>query len=237
VSDNSILHQQIAYYRARASEYDEWFYRLKRYNNGEALNQLWFDEAAVLMQTVSSLNHVTDALELACGTGIWTRELLKLADHITALDASPEMLELNRAKLNAPNVTYQQADLFAWQPDRQYDLVFFSFWLSHVPPERLASFLATVNRAVRPGGQVFLIDSRFEQTSTAKDAPLRDDEHIYRTRKLNDGSKFTIVKVFYESDDLRAALNAAGFKANVQTTDHYFIYASGTKEREPDAVS
>ena len=94
--------------------------------------------------------------------------------------------------------------MFAWQPDRQYDLVFFSFWLSHVPPERLASFLATVNRAVRPGGRVFLINSRFEQTSTAKDAPLRDDEHIYRTRKLNDGSKFTIVKVFYEPDDLRA---------------------------------
>jgi hypothetical protein len=28
------------------------------------------------------------------------------------------------------------ADLFAWSPERRYDVVFFGFWLSHVPLER-----------------------------------------------------------------------------------------------------
>lgn len=235
MSDN-ILQQQIAYYRARAGEYDEWFYRLNRYNRGEALNQQWFDEVAVVLQAVKNLGHVSEALELACGTGIWTRELAALADHVTALDASEEVMAINREKLNAPNVAYQQVDLFNWQPERQYDLVFFSFWLSHVPPERLDGFLAAVNRATKPGGRIFLIDSRPEPTSTAKDNPLREDEHIYRTRKLNDGSTYTIVKVFYDVAGLSQTLRDAGFAPDVQTTDHYFIYASAVKEDEAHAV-
>jgi len=231
-----VLQQQIAYYRARAGEYDEWFYRLNRYDRGAEINQQWFDEVAVVLRAVQALGHTDTALELACGTGIWTQELATLADSVTALDASEEVMAINRAKLNAANVTYQQADLFAWQPEQQYDLVFFSFWLSHVPPERLESFLAAVNRATKPGGRIFLIDSRPDETSTAKDNPLREDERIYRTRKLNDGSTYTIVKVFYEPDELSAALTYAGFAPNVGTTEHYFIYASAVKEREANAV-
>lgn len=227
---DDILQQQIAYYRARAGEYDEWFYRLNRYDRGEALNQQWFDEVAIVLQAVKGLRHVPDVLELACGTGIWTQELASLADNVTAVDASDEVIAINREKLNAPNVQYQQADLFTWEPERQYNLVFFSFWLSHVSPERLDSFLSVVNRATKPGGRIFMIDSRPDEASTAKDNPLRDDEHIYRTRKLNDGSTYTIVKVFYEPTESKHKLANAGFNAAVRTTDHYFIYANAVKE-------
>jgi demethylmenaquinone methyltransferase/2-methoxy-6-polyprenyl-1,4-benzoquinol methylase len=57
-------------------------------------------------------------------------------------------------------VEYRQIDLFTWEPDAEYDLVFFSFWLSHVPPELLESFLTKVSKSVRVGGQVFIVDSR-----------------------------------------------------------------------------
>ena len=43
------------------------------------------------------------------------------------------MININRAKLQSGRVDYQRVDLFAWQPRRQYDMVFFGFWLSHVP--------------------------------------------------------------------------------------------------------
>lgn len=234
---DDILQEQMAYYRARSGEYDDWFYRLNRYDHGAELNREWFDEAREVRLALHRQGHVDEALELACGTGIWTQELARLAGRVTALDASTEMIAINRAKLNARNVEYKQVDLFNWQPEQQYDLVFFSFWLSHVPPERLESFLATVNRAVRPGGRIFLIDSRHEQNSSATDHPLREDEHIYRTRKLSDGSLYTIVKVFYEPDDLSATLQTAGFQPDARTTEHYFIYASGVKEQDSNAVS
>lgn len=224
-----VIRQQIEYYRARAGEYDEWFYRVGRYDRGPELNRRWFDEVQVVREALERIGPVEHALELACGTGIWTQELVRLAGQVTALDASPEVLAINQAKVASPAVDYRQVDLFAWEPERTYDLVFFSFWLSHVPPERLDPFLATVARAARPGGRLFLIDSRYEQTSTAIDNPLRDDEDTLRTRRLKDGREFVIVKVFYEPEPLRAKLAEHGFDADVRVTDHYFIYAAGTR--------
>jgi len=228
MTDN-ILQQQIEYYRARANEYDEWFYRIGRYDRGEENNQRWFEEIAVVKSAVQQIVGVNDILELASGTGIWTQELLNIGKKITAIDASKEVIAINRSKLNSPIVEYQQLDLFAWQPDTEYDLVFFAFWLSHVPPTLVDSFLAKVYQSVRIGGQVFIIDSRFEPTSTAKDHTLKNDGNIYITRKLNDKQEYQIVKIFYPPDELQEKLHKVGFEADVKVTDKYFIYAHGKK--------
>ena len=226
---DEIIQAQIAYYRARANEYDEWFYRTGRFDRGEEINQRWFDEVAIVKRALHQVGTVEHVLELASGTGIWTQELLKIGKQITAIDASPEMIEINRDKLRSSQVDYQQRDLFAWKPNQEYELVFFSFWLSHVPPELLDSFLQKVYSAVRPGGQVFIIDSRFEPTSAAKDHLLQDDGNIYKLRKLNDGQEFQIVKIFYQPNRLRDQLTEVGFTADVNATENYFIYANGKK--------
>jgi demethylmenaquinone methyltransferase/2-methoxy-6-polyprenyl-1,4-benzoquinol methylase len=228
--DTHIIQEQMAYYRARAGEYDNWFYRLGRYDHGEALNAIWFNEVAGLVQTLHQVGPVRRALELACGTGIWTQELVKLAQEVVALDASTEVMEINRQKVASPRVQYQQANLFEWQPGAQFDLVFFSFWLSHVPPERLTDFLDKVYRATAPGGQIFLIDSLPDHTSSAVNHDPYDTGDIYHTRKLNDGREFKIIKVFYEPSDLREKLLAVGFnQAHIQTTERYFIYGGARK--------
>lgn len=233
-----LLREQIAYYRARAAEYDEWFYRLGRYDYGDALNRRWFDEVHQVMKTLHAVGPVGDVLELACGTGIWTEQLLTISQRITAIDASPEMLALNRDRLKAPNVSYCEGDLFTWEPQNQYDMVFFAFWLSHVPQEYLDAFLRKVCRALRPGGRLFLVDSRPAPTSSAHDHAPPDAQGSTHTRRLNDGRQFTIVKVFYDPDWLRSQLLRAGLDAPVQTTDTYFLYASGTRPflAEPSAA-
>lgn len=226
---NEVIQEQIAYYRARANEYDEWFYRIGRYDRGEEINQRWFDEVAVITRALHQVGDVRQILELACGTGIWTQELLSIGQKITATDSSPEMIEINRSKLGSPRVEYRQLDLFSWKPDNEYDLVFFSFWLSHVPPKLLDSFLTKVYNSVRVGGQVFMIDSRFSPTSTAKDHTLIDDSDIHQNRKLNDGREFKIIKIFYEPNLLKDKLRQVGFNADVKVTENYFIYANGIK--------
>jgi trans-aconitate methyltransferase len=55
------------------------------------------------------------------------------ATRLVAVDASPEMLRLNREHVSDPRVDYALADLFAWKPQGRFDFVFFGFWLSHVP--------------------------------------------------------------------------------------------------------
>src|SRR5262245_18844352 len=110
-----MLQQQIAYYQARASEYDEWFLRQGRYDRGPELNRQWFQEVEQVRSTLGAFTPAGSLLELACGTGLWTQQLLGTADHITAVDAAPQALELNQQRLQSPKVTYIQADLFAWR--------------------------------------------------------------------------------------------------------------------------
>lgn len=227
----TILGEMADYYRARASEYDEWFYRRGRYDRGEAVNGRWFEESAEVFAAFDALDLAGDVLELAPGTGIWTERFAGRARSVTAIDASPEMVAINRARLGpaTAKMRYLLADLFAWQPDRQYDAVCFSFWLSHVPLERLDAFLATVAAALRPGGVVFFVDSRREPRSTAADHRLPEATEQVMTRKLNDGRAFQIVKNFHEPDALAARCARAGLAVDVRETASFFLYGIGTK--------
>ncbi|SRR5579883_2154584 len=223
------LHSQIAYYRARAGEYDEWFYRRGRYDRGPDDNAAWFAEAAEVMQALHNIGPVGSALELACGTGIWTRELVQIATSVTALDAAPEMLALNAQNVPDPRVTRAQADLFTWEPDAQFDLVFFSFWLSHVPRERCGEFLSRAVRAARPGGRIFIVDSLADAASSAANHATHDPAGTFHERKLNDGRAFTIVKVFYDPAEIASSLAALGFAAEGHRTARFFWWATGIK--------
>jgi 2-polyprenyl-3-methyl-5-hydroxy-6-metoxy-1,4-benzoquinol methylase len=225
----SVLTDMVEYYRARAAEYDEWWERTGRYDQGPERNARWFSEAAEAFATLDALDPRGDVLELAPGTGIWTERLIRRADHVTAVDASEEMVAINRAKLGSDRVSYVIADLFTWQPDRQYDGVCFAFWISHVPADRLDGFLQTVAAALKPGGKVFFIDGRREPTTTAKNHVLPELGEQVMTRILNDGRSYQIVKNFYDPDALAARCRAAGLDVTVRETATNFIYGAGTR--------
>jgi demethylmenaquinone methyltransferase/2-methoxy-6-polyprenyl-1,4-benzoquinol methylase len=232
VLESQVLADQIAYYRARAGEYDEWWFRAGRYDRGADFNAQWHAETAAVEAALASwlaARRPGHVLELACGTGLFTRVIAPRVARLTAIDASTEVIEINRARVDAGNVDYVQADLFAWRPTQRYDAVFFSFWLSHVPEQRFAEFWQLVAAALAPGGAVYLIDSAFDPTSTAKDHVLPGREHGIVTRKLNDGREFRIVKVFYEPAALAAKLDTLGWNARVAQTPHYFIYGEAAR--------
>jgi SAM-dependent methyltransferase len=227
LDDWQLLADQIAYYRARAAEYDAWWFRTGRFDRGAANNAAWQADVAIVEREVGDMLEATrpsSVVELACGTGLFTRHLAPHADHVTAIDAAPEVLAINRRRVAASNVRYVEADLFEWQPQRRYDCVFMSFWLSHVPPARFASFWATVRRALAPGGFAYVVDSAHDPTSTAANHPTPDRDAGIVTRKLDDGREFRIVKVFREPAPLAACLEAMGLTARIGKTARYFIY-------------
>jgi SAM-dependent methyltransferase len=227
----SILDEQLAYYRARAGEYDEWFLRQGRYDRGEEHRRLWFDEVRTVEAALDEAGPGGDVLELACGTGIWTRKLAERAGRLTALDASSEVLAINRSQLQASNVTFVEADLFQWEPARTYDFVFFAFWLSHVPAERLDAFWSMVGRALRPGGTVFFVDSLAVPQGTSPDQRIEEGGTV--ERRLNDGRTFRIVKVFYEPASLAARLTALGWAPTVRATPNFFVYGTAVRPSRP----
>jgi 2-polyprenyl-3-methyl-5-hydroxy-6-metoxy-1,4-benzoquinol methylase len=219
-----LLASQLAYYRARASEYDAWFLRQERYDRGEAHAERWFGEVAQLAQALADFFPDGDILELACGTGWWTERLSTYGSSLTAVDAAPEVIALNRKRLPSERISYIRADLFSWQPARTFDTIFFSFWLSHVPPERFEDFWDTVRQSLKPGGRVFFIDSSYAPEATARDHTLNSPDAVSVTRRLDDGRTFDIVKVFYEPEQLEVRLRALGWKASVRQTETFFLY-------------
>ncbi len=221
-----LLASQLAYYRARAPEYDAWFLRQGRYDRGEAHKAEWMAEVGRLEGALADFAPVGDILELACGTGWWTERLSAYGSSLTAVDAAPEVIALNKKRLPSARITYIQVDLFAWQPERTFDTIFFSFWLSHVPPERFAAFWDLVRRCLAPGGRVFFIDSSHTPEATARDHLLRSPEAVSITRRLSDGRGFEIVKVFYEPETLGVQLEALGWRSVVQQTEMFFVYGA-----------
>lgn len=133
-----LLAEQIAYYCAVAPEYEDHTIP----GPGE-------DE---LIAAIDAFRPTGDVLELACGPGAWTERLLGHATSVTAVDAAPEMLARAKARVGEDRVRFVQADLFAWTPDRRYDVVFFGSWISHVPLDRFEAFWSLVADCLRPAG-------------------------------------------------------------------------------------
>ncbi|HEU5083473.1 MAG TPA: class I SAM-dependent methyltransferase [Acidimicrobiales bacterium] len=225
--DADLLAEQRAYYRARAPEYDEWWQRRGRYDRGDEERAEWDRQVAVLDEALASFGATGRVLELAGGTGWWTERLARTADELTVVDASAETLEQNRARVHRDDVTYVQADLFDWRPTERYDVVFFSFWLSHVPRARFGEFWSLVRDCLAPGGRAFLIDNRDDPqpTSPAKDPYVFTYEPDLHRRRLADGSEWRVVKVMYEPDELNALLEAEGWRPHIDAT-RWFVYGS-----------
>ena len=228
--DEELLEGQLAYYRARAGEYDEWFLRQGRHDRGPEWNRRWFSELEDVRRELDRFMPAGKVLELACGTGLWTVELARHAASVTAVDASPEVLEINRARLGEAGretrVRYVGVDLFDWRPDDDYDAVFFGFWLSHVPPARFAAFWDLVRSALRLGGRAFFVDSLGAETPDEKERCETAPGDHTTARRLNDGREFRIVKVFYDPTDLERRLADLGWRFSVRTTDH-LLYGFG----------
>lgn len=226
-----LLAEQADYCRQRAGEYDDWWFRRGRYDRGPEANARWFSDVAEAHAILERFKPAGDVLELACGTGLWTERLLHDATSVTVVDGFPEMLELCRARVADPRVSYVQADLFAWEPTRTYEVCFFGFWLSHVPEEHFEAFWAKVRRAVGSDGRVFFIDSSRHDLASAVDHTLPKPENPIMLRRLADGREYHIVKRFYEPPALQQRLAKLGWNAHIQTTREFFIHGQATTIR------
>jgi SAM-dependent methyltransferase len=246
---DDVLAEQIAYYRARAGEYEDWWYRRGRYALLAADERDWFADVAEAEAALREFAPTGRVLELACGTGLWTRHLASQASQVTAVDAAPEVIALNRARLHgATNVSYVVADLFSWRPGPPapalYDAVVFTYWLSHVPDDRLDGFWQMVRSALAPGGRVFLIDSApyppppprpSVATAPAGTASSRQGART-QSRTLDDGRTFTVVKRYWTPAELESDLQARGWLATAHTTEHGMIlYATAVPDADQPA--
>ncbi|MGQ0802900.1 MAG: class I SAM-dependent methyltransferase [Actinomycetota bacterium] len=223
VTCDDLLAEQVRYYRARALEYDYAYAHVGQYDRGRDANDAWRAELARLVALFDGAELGNEVLEVAAGTGFWTARLLERGAAVTAVDAAPEALDVNRQRLGeeSASVDYIVADLFHWRPARLWDSCVGFFWLCKIPDDRLQSFLQTVATAVHPGGTVFFGD----KTSTAGGTPGSELE----TRALEDGRTFTVVDRPRSSNEFRQAFAGVGIDVDVVILGHGFAAVTGIR--------
>jgi 2-polyprenyl-3-methyl-5-hydroxy-6-metoxy-1,4-benzoquinol methylase len=217
---DALLAEQIAYYRALAPEY------LQQAGIEGVTEEAYNATTTAILAALDNAAPLGDVLELACGPGSLTTELAPRATSVTAVDASPEMLEIAAARTKgATNVRFSQADLFSWTPNHRYSMVFFSFWLSHVPSERFAEFWSTVAAALRPDGRVMFIDDGHR---TSEELVNGSDSSTIE-RRLRDGRRFRAVKVPLEPASLGRSLQELGWNVEITPLAGPFFLGLGRR--------
>jgi 2-polyprenyl-3-methyl-5-hydroxy-6-metoxy-1,4-benzoquinol methylase len=205
-----LLAEQVAYYRALAAEYDN--------------HSIPAPGGSELATAVDSFHPTGSVLELACGSGLWTEQLLRHATSVTAVDAAPEMLAIASARVRDAKVRFIEANLFSWTPDRRYDVVFFAFWLSHVPLERIESFWSLVADCLKPQGRVFFIDDAYR----SPDELVNGESSSRIRRRLNDGTAYQIVKIPHQPAELEERLGRLGWRITITPTSGPFFWGAGS---------
>jgi len=208
-SDRELLDDQIAYYRARAAEYDATF------PDGDP----FVAHADAVREALNAFAPVGRVIELAAGTGQWTGLLADHSDELTVTDASPEMLELNRRKVGERGIVYRVTDAFALEPTHAHDVVFFGFFLSHVPPGRFEAFWGLVEGLLAPRGRVFLVD---EGRHFLWREDWVDEAAGIVSRPLRDGTVHHAVKVLWSPQELEARLRGLGWDASVRAEGPFY---------------
>ena len=106
------------------------------------------------------------------------------------------------------------------------------FWWSHIPKARLRDFLRGFHDVLSPGARVVIIDNNYVEGSST---PIsRTDEHgnTYQTRRLDDGSRYEVLKNFPTESELRLVLEGLADAVRVEKLQYYWILSY---VRQPEA--
>ena len=204
----------IDYYRNRVAEYDEM------YGPPELQEDLaWLREW--LQKNVAG----SDVLEVACGTGYWTRVASAAARRIVASDINWNLLQAARRKVEGRDVDFLVADAYNLPvTPNTFNCGMAHFWLSHVRRSEISSFVKSFSRHFKPAGRLFFIDSKWVE-GYRKPLSRRDEAgNTYQPRTLKDGSQYEILKNYFTEAEWVGYLGSFG---SVQVRELSYLWAIG----------
>ncbi|HTE46667.1 MAG TPA: class I SAM-dependent methyltransferase, partial [Gemmatimonadaceae bacterium] len=168
------------------------------------------------------------ALDVACGTGYWTRRIAQRALAITGCDQSPEVLALARERQPTANhVQFVIGNAFSLSDlSGEFDAAFVGFWWSHVPREDLSRFVRGLHERLLPRSRVFIVDNRYVAGSNWPITRTDSSGNTYQHRVLDNGVGHEVLKNFPAASELQTALTGAGARdVDIQELPYYWYAA------------
>jgi len=142
--ENEISHGR---YLAQAAAGEVWNWE------SQAGKERWKRRVGIL---VSHIQKGMSVLELGCGTGYFTKELLGLGAHITAIDVSPDLLKIAVENVPDPSVSFMIETAFQMTfADSSFDLVLGSSASHHLDIGRA---LSEIYMILKDGGKMIFTE-------------------------------------------------------------------------------
>ncbi len=203
-----------SYYAARASEYDRVYLKPERQTDLRAIER-WLPPKFAAARVI----------EIACGTGYWTRFIAPVAARVLALDAAPETLAIARQRVAAGKVDFRLGDAYALPQDAgRFDAAFAGFWFSHIPKARRREFLLGLAARLAPGAKVVLLDNLYVEGSSSPLSARDADGNTFQTRRLADGSTHTVLKNFPAEAELLELVADLGVRPAFSAWQYYWAF-------------
>ncbi|GGC18976.1 class I SAM-dependent methyltransferase [Pseudoduganella buxea] len=187
------------------------------------------DDLAAVAARVADVLAGHTVLELACGTGYWTRIIAETADAVHATDISSEVLARAEAHGLPDNVTFGQADAFDLPADiGEYTAVFAGLWWSHVKREEQEKHLAQLRAKLGKDVLLVLVDECYVEGLTTVIARTDLEGNTHQQRMMA-GERVEIVKNFPTDSYLRKKLGNAAREIRVRRSEHYWLLTARLK--------
>jgi len=210
----TVTPQLETYYAKRAREYERIYDKAERQ-----------DELAWLRERLPKLFAGRRVLEVACGTGYWTRCIARTAAHVSACDINEAVLEIAREKkLPRSRVRFVKADAFApGGACEGCDAAFAGFWWSHVRKSGIAQWLAAMAKALPRGSLLAMLDNRYVEGSSTPVSRRDAEGNTYQVRALLSGETHEVLKNFPTAAELAQAVRLFAAEAHLEETRHYWL--------------
>jgi SAM-dependent methyltransferase len=215
-----MLHTDPAlYFTARAATYEA------TYDRPEAREEL-----LRLQEKAAELLEGHSVLEVGCGTGYWTRQLVEVADSVRAVDNNPAMLAIAQQAVNdkVENIEWVQGDAYDLPATDDISACFGGFWWSHVPRELQASWLSGLQKKLGKDTLLVLIDSCYVEGRSTPIAHTDAEGNTYQIRAL-DGERYDVMKNFPTDSTLRKRFATHAREIRVKRTEHFWMLSCRLK--------
>ncbi|MFX1281585.1 MAG: class I SAM-dependent methyltransferase [Promethearchaeota archaeon] len=202
------------YYADRAYEYNKTYLRPERQKDIKKLHKL-----------LKNLLSGHKVLEVACGTGYWTKTIASVSKFITAVDINKKVLQIAKKREIPPDkVIFVQDDVYSLNKiQNNFSAGFAGFWWSHVLKFKLKRFIALFHSKLQPNALVVFIDNRRVKASSTPISRIDIHGNSYQIRKLEDGREYEILKNFPTKQEIRETIGNKVKNLNIKFLTYFWI--------------
>jgi SAM-dependent methyltransferase len=191
-------------------------------------------DLAVLHQRVPEVLGGHRVLELACGTGYWTRRIAGAAASVLATDIDPRIIDVARTgDWAGKEVAFAVADAFDPAPaigkGASFSACFAGLWWSHIKRQDQAAYLERLRGLLGKDALLVLLDSVHVEGSSLPIARTDLEGNTFQIHTLSDGRRPEIIKNFPTDSALRKKLAASVKDIRIARLEHFWMLTGRLK--------